>query len=149
MSSNSNEILIRCVEDTDLGKITGLDEKLAGEYRPDVWERRVSYYFRRDPDGALVAESGGEIVGFMFGEVRSGEFGLERPTGWLEYMAVDPERRGEAIGTRLAQKLMAHFEAKGVETVRTIVDEGTEDIEEFFRALGFVPSPMRVFVKTL
>ena len=81
--SESAEVRVRILEDTDLGEIIALDEKISGAYRPDVWERRLGYYMRRDPEAALVAEAGGRVVGFMLGEVRSGEFGLEEATGWI------------------------------------------------------------------
>ena len=103
MSESTGEVRIRPLQDTDLGDITGLDETIAGEYRPQVWETRLGYYMRRDPDASLVAERDGKVVGFMLGEVRSGEFGLEEPTGWIEVMGVDPQVRGQAIGRRLAE----------------------------------------------
>ena len=77
--------------DTDLGGIIAIDEKIGGEPTgPDVWESRLSYYTRRDPEASVVAEVDGTVVGFMLGEVRSGEFGLEEPTGWIEVLGVDP-----------------------------------------------------------
>ena len=150
MSGDTAEVRIRPLQDFDLGDIVALDEKISGEYRPDVWEARLSYYMRRDPEGSVVAESDGRVVGFMLGEVRSGEFGLEEPTGWIEVLGVDPEARGQAIGRRLAEILLEHFRAAGAESVRTLVDESTmEGIAGFFTALDFEPAPLRSFVKRL
>ena len=143
------EVRIRALEDTDIGDITSLDEKLAGEYRPEVWERRLGYYLRRDPETSTVAEADGRVVGFMLGEVRSGEFGLEEPTGWIEVLGVDPDYRGNAIGRRLAERVLASFSTLGAKTVRTLVDEEMAGIAEFFAALGFEAASMRPFVKKL
>ena len=149
MSGEAAQILIRALEDTDISGVTELDEKLGGGYRPDVWERRITYYQRRDPEAPLVAEAEGKVVGFMLGEVRSGEFGLEEPTGWIEVMGVDPEVRGQAIGRRLAEQMLEHFRRRGASTVRTLVDEEADSIAGFFTALGFEPSGLRPFAKQL
>ena len=114
MSDETAEVRVRPLQDYDLGGIVALDEKISGEYRPKVWETRLSYYMRRDPDGSVVAESGGKVVGFMLGEVRSGEFGLEEPTGWIEVLGVDPESRGQAVGRQLADRMLDHFRQLGM-----------------------------------
>jgi ribosomal protein S18 acetylase RimI-like enzyme len=149
MSESQTAVLIRQLEDTDIGGITALDEKIGGEYRPQVWERRIGYYLRRDPEALVVAEADGKVVGFMLGEVRSGEFGLEEPTGWIEVMGVDPEHRGQAIGSRLAERMLDHFQRQGASSVRTLVDETMTEIARFFDRLGFEPAPLRSFVKKL
>jgi len=143
------EVRIRALEDADIGDITALDEKLMGEYRPEVWERRLGYYLRRDPESSTVAEVDGRVVGFMLGEVRSGEFGLEEPTGWIEVLGVDPDYRGNAIGRRLAERVLASFAALGAKSVRTLVDEEMAGIGDFFTALGFQAATLRPFIKKL
>ena len=140
---------VRPVNETDIGDIVTIDEKISGKYRPEVWENRLMYYLRRDPDASVVAESGGRVIGFMFGEVRSGEFGLEEPTGWIEVLGVDPEVRGGGVGRRLAEAMLRHFRAKGATTVRTLVDEDMDGIAAFFRSLGFLPSRVQPFEKSL
>ena len=149
MSETTGEVRIRCLEDTDLGAITAIDEKIGGSYRPEVWEGRMAYYSRRDPDASLVAEVGGRVVGFMFGEIRSGEFGMEEPTGWIEVLGVDPAARGQAVGRRLAESMTEYFERSGATAVRTMVDSDMVEIERFFESLGFQPASLRPFVKKL
>ena len=149
MNETTAEVQIRCLEDTDLGDITGIDEKIGGGYRPEVWERRVAYYSRRDPDASVVAERGGRVVGFMFGEVRSGEFGMEEPTGWIEVLGVDPDLRGKAVGRQLAERMMDYFQRSGATAVYTMVDAKMVGIERFFESLGFQPASLRPFVKQL
>lgn len=149
MTETGSEVQIRMLEDTDIGDITSLDEKLGGQYRPEVWERRIGYYLRRDPEALVVAEANGKVVGFMLGEVRSGEFGLEEPTGWVEVLGVDPELRGQAIGRRMAEQMLNHFRQSGATKVRTLVDETMGEIGEFFTRLGFEAAPIRSFVMDL
>lgn len=143
------EVTIRALEDTDLGGIVALDERIGGRYRPEVWEDRLNYYTRRDPEACMVAEADGHVVGFMLGEMRGGEFGLEEPTGWIEVLGVDPDYRGQALGRRLAEAMLEHFRDSGAHLVRTLVEEGMGGIAEFFTALGFERAPIQAFVRSL
>lgn len=145
----SSDLRIRTLDTVDIGDVVAIDEKITGTYRPEVWEARIAYYLRRDPDAALAAEAGGDVVGFMLGEVRAGEFGLEEATGWIEVLGVDPEHQGGGVGRGLAERMLEHFRDQGAKTVRTLVDEDMEDIAGFFASLGFEPSNLRPFVKTL
>jgi ribosomal protein S18 acetylase RimI-like enzyme len=140
---------IRPLTEIDIGAIVAIDEKISGKYRPDEWESRVVYYLRRDPDASLVAEADGRVVGFMLGEVRSGEFGLDHPTGWIEVLGVDPHHRGKHVGRQLAAAMLAHFKECGAREVRTLVDASMGDISRFFESLGFQPAPIRPYVKAL
>jgi ribosomal protein S18 acetylase RimI-like enzyme len=149
MTETASEVRVRGLDTIDIGAVTAIDEKITGSYRPDVWERRIGYYLRRDPDAALVAEVDGEVVGFMLGEVRGGEFGLEEQTGWIEVLGVDPDQQGRSIGRSLADAMIAYFGDRGAKTVRTLVDEDMEGIAGFFASLGFEPASLRPFVKTL
>ena len=146
---DSSAVAIRPVEDIDLQAIMEIDETISGAYRPDVWEQRVGYYLRRDPEASKVAVVNGKVVGFMLGEVRSGEFGLEQPTGWIEVLGVDPEARGRKVGRKLAEAMLDHFRARGATHVRTLVDDDMEGIAGFFASLGFEPAPLKPFVKKL
>jgi ribosomal protein S18 acetylase RimI-like enzyme len=143
MSEAATDVLVRELEDTDIGGVIALDEKIGGDYRPDVWERRIGYYLRRDPEALVVAEFGGKVVGFMLGEVRSGEFGLEEPTGWIEVLGVDPDVRGQAIGRRMAERMLDHFRRRQATTVRTLVDDTMSDILTFFGRIGFSEAPLK------
>lgn len=133
---------IRPLTELDIEGICRIDERITGRYRPQVWEQRAVYYIRRDPDASHVAELDGKVVGFMLGEVRGGEFGLEEPTGWIEFLGVDPDARGRAIGRRLCEALLAHFRQRGAQVARTMVARRDEDIERFLRAMGFVDAPL-------
>lgn len=151
-AEDSSELAIRPATELDIADIVRIDERIGGEYRPDVWERRLGYYLRRDPDAPVVAVSdGGEgrVVGFMLGEVRSGEFGLEEPTGWIEVLGVDPGHRGRSAGRLMAEAMLDHFRRRGAVRVRTLVDAEMEGIAGFFRSLGFEPAPLKPFVLSL
>ena len=149
MTETASGIRIRHLDEMDISDIVAIDEAIGGRYRPEVWERQIGYYLRRAPDASLVAEVDGKVAGFMLGEVRSGEFGLEEPTGWIEVLGVDPAQRGKALGRRMAESIVEYFRSQGAHSVRTLVDEEREDIRSFFHSLGFEPSTLRPFVKSL
>ncbi|HTQ79066.1 MAG TPA: N-acetyltransferase [Thermoanaerobaculia bacterium] len=145
----ADTLRIRPLDELDIDSIVAIDEKISGRYRPEVWERRIGYYLRRDPESSVVAERAGKVLGFMLGEVRSGEFGLEEPTGWIEVLGVDPASRGQAIGRLMAEAMLKHFKGQGATSVRTLVDEDMGEIAGFFTSLGFAPSSLRPFAKPL
>src|SRR5262245_5953613 len=149
MIDTDSALRIRPLDELDIDALIRIDEKISGLYRPEVWEARVGYYLRRDPESSVVAEADGRVVGFMLGDVRSGEFGLEEPAGWIEVLGVDPDHRGRAVGRRMAETMLEHFRQQGARSVRTLVDERMGEVARFFDALGFEPSTLRPFVRAL
>ncbi|HTK70433.1 MAG TPA: GNAT family N-acetyltransferase [Candidatus Eisenbacteria bacterium] len=137
MTSTASDIRIRPLSELDISRIVSIDERLTGVYRPEVWERRVGYYLRRDPESCPVAEFEDKVVGFMFSDVRGGEFGLEETTGWIERFGVDPDYQGRSIGRRLFEAVKTHMVQNEVITIRTLVDKNDSDLAAFLRAVGF------------
>jgi len=149
VSEISNAIQVRAISELDLGDIVRIAESNRNAYQPDLWEDRVTYYLRRDPEGSMVAEADGKVVGFMLGDVRAGEFGIEEPSGWIEVIGVDPESAGRGVGKALGEAMLAGYRARGVKRVRTMVDQSMPEVEQFFRALGFELDTLRSYVKPL
>ena len=143
------DVRIRPVTELDIEAICRIDERITGKYRPEVWEDRVVYFIRRDPDSSQVAEVAGKVVGFMLGEVRGGEFGMEEPTGWLEFFGVDPAARERGIGRGLTDALLAGFKKRGAHVARTMVRTQDAEIGKFVAAMGFTPAPVSALEKRL
>jgi len=138
----AEQVLIRSLTELDIARIVSIDERLTGVYRPEVWERRIMYYLRRDPDASRVAELGGKVVGFMLSDVRGGEFGLEETSGWIERFGVDPDYQGRSIGRRLFESAASQLKSRGVTRLRTLVDRKDSDLATFLRAVGFENSAL-------
>ena len=134
---------IRPLDELDIGAIVRIDERIGGVHRPDFWEQRVGYYLRRDPECSRIAEIDGRAVGFMLGDIRAGEFGLDEPSGWIERFGVDPDYRGRDLGRLLFDALVATFRARGVTTIRTLVARDDAGVARFLEAVGFSPSPLQ------
>ena len=136
------DVRIRPLDELDLDGIVRIDEKISGQYRPDIWEQRVMFYVRRDPGASQVAEAGGKVVGFMLGDCRAGEFGLEQPSGWIERFGIDPAHRGQDLGRKMFDAMCAHFRAEGATSVRTLVDSTDAGLTGFLKAIGFGDSAL-------
>lgn len=143
MPETAASIRIRPVTELDLDSIVRIDERITGSYRPDIWERRVMYYLRRDPDASQAAEVDGRVVGFMFGEVRSGEFGIEEPGGWVERFGIHPDHRGRDLGRAMFDAMRKHFAEQGATKIRTLADMNDPGVAGFLTALGFTPSALQ------
>ena len=142
VNTATGQLRIRPLSDLDISRVVAIDERLTGIYRPEVWERRVGYYIRRDSEACPVAEVDGKLVGFMFADVRGGEFGLEETSGWIERFGVDPDYQGRSIGRRLFESVVRHMRERGATVLRTIVGQKDEDLGSFLRAVGFQNSPL-------
>lgn len=149
MPETRTEARIRPLDELDIGGIVRIDERITGQYRPEVWEGRVGYYLRRDPESSRVAEVDGKVVGFMLGDVRAGEFGLEEPSGWVERFGIDPDYRGRDLGKRLFEAMCGHFRARGAPVVRTLVDGSDPAVAGFLEAVGFGASGLRALERRL
>jgi ribosomal protein S18 acetylase RimI-like enzyme len=149
MSVAAEAPAVRSLSELDLDGIVRIAEKTRGRYEPDLWEDRVTYYLRRAPEGSLVAEVGGEVVGFMLGDIRSGEFGIEERSGWIEVLGVDPDAGGRGVGRALAEEMLARYRKAGVTVVRTLVDQSMPEVDAFFTRLGFELDTLRPYCKRL
>ena len=149
MTALSGTPTVRTLTELDLDGIVRIAEKTRGRYEPDLWEDRVTYYLRRAQEGSVVAELDGEVVGFMLGDIRSGEFGIEERSGWIEVLGVDPDLAGRGVGRALADEMLKRYGARGVRTVRTMVDRSMPEIEAFFTKLGFEADSLRPYSKRI
>ncbi|MHC4393624.1 MAG: GNAT family N-acetyltransferase [Planctomycetota bacterium] len=143
-------ITLRPVNELDIDGVARIDKEVSGTYRPAYWETKIGYYVRRDPYVSQVAEVDGEIAGFMLGEMRSGEFGLEVPAGWIEVLGVSPSHRGHGLGRKLGEALLERFRERGAERVMTLVDlDSMEALGRFFEKLGFEATAVKAFARSL
>ena len=142
---SSEAIQVRSLTELDLDGIVRIGEKTRNRYEPDLWEGRVTYYLRRAPEGSVVAEIDGEVAGFMLGDIRSGEFGIEEECGWIEVLGVDPGFAGRGVGRALAGEMLKRYAARGVRRVRTMVDSSMPEVEAFFTRLGFAADTLRSY----
>jgi ribosomal protein S18 acetylase RimI-like enzyme len=102
--------LIRAVNDPDLD----IDRKLSN-----------------DPDGLVVAELHGAIVGSLM-------FGYEGHRGWLNYLAVKPEQQRTGVGRALVSYAEAVLGAAGCPKVNLQIRKSNLRAVDFYRRLGYL-----------
>jgi ribosomal protein S18 acetylase RimI-like enzyme len=129
-----DDVRIRPMTELDIEGITRIDERITKKYRPEVWERRVGYYIRRDSESSQVAEVAGTV---------------EEPTGWIEFFGVDPDVRGRDLGRKLIDALLAHFRDQGAHIARTMVAASDTEIAGFLKAMQFTAAPLTALEKRL
>jgi GNAT superfamily N-acetyltransferase len=92
---------------------------------------------------SLIAETDGRPVGFLFGWVGESEFGIARPTGWVDLIGVAPPYRGRGVAQALLRRFVdSGRELRAIERVATLIDLGQADVREFFTRVGFHHGPM-------
>ncbi|MDI6820277.1 MAG: ribosomal protein S18-alanine N-acetyltransferase [Candidatus Hodarchaeaceae archaeon] len=104
------------------------------EYRcfPDPYPLSLLNRLREmHPDGFLVAELDGEVVGYIIGVIRWGA------SGHILAIAVDPPYRRRGIGSALIVNMLDRLKAKGAKGVRLEVRKSNFAARQFYLGLGF------------
>ena len=130
---------IRNLRPEDLERVVEIDARQRGHAVPEYWQRVRREFLAADRERqrvALGAEDDGELVGFLFGEVRAFEFGSE-PCGWIFAVAVEPDRARAGLASGLLGEACRAFQRAGIDTIRTMVERGNVPVQAFFRAHGF------------
>lgn len=83
------------------------------------------------PELFLVAVDGGAVVG-------AGMAGFDGHRGWVNYLAVAPDRRQVGIGTALMNAFEERLLALGCPKVNLQVRAGNDDVLAFYSRLGYV-----------
>jgi GNAT superfamily N-acetyltransferase len=135
-------LAVRPVEARDLDAVTALDAAVTGLAKPDYWFELFHRYGTRGRQQRffLVADAGGEIQGFVIGEVRDWEFGSP-PCGWVFGINVRPDARLGGTGTRLLEAIIDAFRRAGVTKVRTLLARDNTLVLSFFRSQGMTAAP--------
>ena len=86
----------------------------------------------------LVAERGGEVVGYTYAAVEGSDFmSLRGPAGVLYDIVVDPERRKQGLGRLLLDATLAALEELGAPRVLLSTAERNETAQRLFACAGF------------
>lgn len=87
-------------------------------------------YYRKYPQGFIVAENLGKIVGYAIGQLKGD--GAE-----FISLAVKPEFRQKGIGTKLVNFLINHFKEKGAKEISLNVRVENKKAISFYQNFGF------------
>ena len=117
----------------DYDELLVLWEKAGGIYKPNGRDAREKIAEELEKDTAifLVAETGGHIVGTVFGT-------HDGRKGWINRLAVSPDYRFQGIATQLVKEIESRLHSRGIEIIAGLIDDDNLGSMEFFRKCGFV-----------
>jgi len=134
--STKKGIETRTIRAEDVPQIVAIQESIIKKKVSKKWIQMVEEHLQKQEGVGFVASKGGQVVGFIIGEIKGEGFGLEQ-SGWIEVVGVLPRQMGTGIGKVLAKKLFDFFKKKGIYDVYTAVRWDAVDMLSFFKSLGF------------
>ena len=133
------EISVRPATASDVPGAVALEQAcFEGDVR--LSERQLTYLQRRDSAVFLVADRGGQVVGEGIALVRHHKSPGGRaapPSGRVYSLAVHDDCRGQHIGRRLLQAMLAQLVARGVRRVYLEVEQDNAAAIALYEHLGF------------
>lgn len=133
---------IRLMREDDLNAIIEIDTKVTGEERKEYYGRKVAMMLDKKGSIAtsLVADYEGKVIGFVMGNIYTGEFGIPQKTASLDTIGIDPEFNRLGVASQLLDEFESHVKKAGVENIQTLVDRANIPLTKFFDKSGFTPS---------
>ena len=128
-------MLIRQFQPEDQDSVIALWDR-CGLLRP--WNNPVQDIHRKldiDPEGFLVGVADGRLVGCVM-------VGYDGHRGWVNYLAVDPDRRQLGLGRRIMDAAIALLEARNCPKINLQIRADNDDVIAFYTALGFSEDPV-------
>jgi len=121
---------IREFQLTDYDDVVGLWKTAGLILRPGDELYGIKLKLQRDPDLFLVVEDGGEIVGVVMGA-------WDGRRGWINHLAVKPNRQREGIGRTLIGELEKRLFEKGAKKVNAQIYKWNTKSHDFFKSVGY------------
>jgi len=121
-------VRIRDVKSKDMQAILTIEYKCFKDPYPLSLLNRLH---AMHPDGFLVAEAEGKIVGYVIGVLRWGA------TGHILAIATDPTYQRQSIASALMEHIINRLRAKGAKLVRLEVRKSNAGAQQFYLKLGF------------
>lgn len=130
------DISIRLMKAKDVLAAAQINRTITRRRVSPKWKAMVEKLIEHHPGECLVAQSRGQVIGFILGEMKEFAFGAER-SGWIEVLGVHPRHMGKGVGKLLGGRLLSIFRKKGATRVFTAVRWDSTDLLAFFRSIGF------------
>lgn len=131
-----DQLLIRRLLKTDSEQIIRIYGAITRTPVDQDFKRVIEQDAEDEKGACFVAESDGQIVGFMVSYILTAGFGVAK-SAWIATLGVSPDHMGEGVGAKLAQETFKVYKAQGIENVYTSVRWDSTDLLSFFKTLGF------------
>lgn len=97
---------------------------------------------RDDNSDVLVGRDGDTIVASVL-------VGHDGHRGWVYYVAVDPDRRGQDLGRGIMAAAEDWLRAKGIAKLMLLVRSDNTQVQSFYQRLGYDAQDRVIFAKWL
>jgi ribosomal protein S18 acetylase RimI-like enzyme len=143
------EVKIRKAKRDDLNKIRELNLLLFKEDYQRDQTFNLDWTFSKDGETfykemvtksdscALVAESKGEIVGYIVGNLKKEQIRVKSKYAELEDMLVLPKFRNQGIGSKLLEEFISWCKQKGISCLSAKVTVKNQQAVKFYKERGF------------
>ena len=136
------KIKIRMMREDDVKAVTTIQSKVLGTRKHDFKSLKARAMSARSPVMPYVAETDGQVIGFVMGETSEGEYGVPGTVGWIDSIGVLPDYQGQGVARMLVEELISSMCKVGVCKVYTLVNWHDGDMLRFFDKLGFTHGDM-------
>lgn len=139
------ELTIRSLRMDDLGRVSEIESRIAGHPRRGFLEKRFSAAVA-DPDSFITcgAMELGNLTGYAFARIQTGEFGTRDAVAVLDVIGVDPDVQGQGIGKTLIREIEAQLSVRNIGLLKTQVDWADHAMVQFFSSTDFCLSSRQI-----
>jgi len=136
MAEAKAKVKIRPMEPEDITGILEVDRKISGVQRAITYRDLVREALGGQMDVSFVAEVGNQMVGFILAYLT---YVREQVTEVcvIQIFGVDPQYQGQGIATQLIQKQLDECRSKRIKLIRVMLEERDDELQKFFKRLGF------------
>jgi ribosomal protein S18 acetylase RimI-like enzyme len=133
-------VVVRTLKHSDLEDIIGIDAHNFGKPRRDYYRLKLELAMAdTSVRMSLGAEVNGKLVGFLFGSMFHGDYGLPEPLATLDALGVHSEFSRRGVATALWEQFVTNLKALRVDRIRTQVPWSNWELMTFFHKVGFLP----------
>jgi ribosomal protein S18 acetylase RimI-like enzyme len=98
----------------------------------------IGELIKEDPEQVLVAEKGGELIGYVAYQVeQKAPVEMSRKRSFIHDVFVSPSHRGKGVGRSLLQACLNHIKSAGPHQVRIAVWVRNSGAIRLYREMGF------------
>jgi ribosomal protein S18 acetylase RimI-like enzyme len=133
-----SELTIRSLRRHDLDRISEIENRIGGHPRKSFLEKRFSAV-AGNPENfvACGAVELGNLTGYAFARIQSGEFGGKAAIAVLDLIGVDSGAQRHGVGKALMHEIEKQLGEKKVGVLRTQVNWSDHPMVMFFSSAGF------------
>ena len=139
---------IRPMEHEDIQACLAIDRSITGVRRAVTYTDLITGDLGKVLDLSMVAELRGEVVGFILARLALVGEPLGE-AGFIQILGVDPDHWRQGIAAKMLNAILERCQAKGLKTVRIMLNEHDSQLLGFFKRMGFNRGNLIDYVKTL